>query len=101
MDQVIIKPIISEKSLGKASQGWYTFMVDLKANKDMIRKTVSEAFKVKVLDIKTMVVKGKETRVGKKRLVKQKPNWKKAIVKLGVGQTIDLFTVTKTEEKKA
>lgn len=98
MNQIIIKPIISEKSLNKAAFGWYTFAVDLKAVKETIGKAVEEAFKVKVLKVKTMVVKGKEKRSGKKRIIKQQPNWKKAMVKLEKGQTIDLFAVTKTEE---
>lgn len=100
MDQIIVKPIISEKSLSKAATGWYTFRVALKADKAAIQKAVDEAFKVKVLQVKTMVVKGKSGRAGKKRLFTQKSDWKKAMVKLGAGQTIDLFTVTKTEEKR-
>ena len=92
--QIIIRPIISEKSLNRAALNWYTFEVDLKAKKMTIKKAVNEAFKVKVLEIKTMIVKGKTHRAGKKRQEKRASNWKKALVRLAAAQKIELFNVT-------
>ena|SRR3989338_502254 len=98
--QIIIRPIISEKSLNRAVLNWYTFEVDLKAKKMTIKKAVNEAFKVKVLEIKTMIVKGKTMRSGKKRKESKKSNWKKAMVRLSVEQKIELFNVPTGEKAK-
>ena len=100
MNQIIIRPIISEKSLNRAALNWYTFEVDLKAKKMTIKKAVNEAFKVKVLEIKTMIVKGKTRRSGKKRQEKRASNWKKALVRLAPEQKIELFNVPTGEKAK-
>ena len=99
--QIIIRPIISEKSLNRAALSWYTFEVDLKAKKMTIKKAVNEAFKVKVLEIKTMIVKGKTGKFGKKRKESKKSNWKKAMVRLAPEQKIELFNVPTGEKAKA
>lgn len=100
MNQIIVRPIISEKSLKRAAFNWYTFVVDLKARKLAIKKAVEEIFKVKVLEIKTMIVKGKTGRFGKKRKEARKSNWKKAMVRLGKEQKIELFNVPTSEKAK-
>lgn len=93
--QILTRPIISEKSLNQAALGWYTFAVAPQARKPEIKKAVEETFGVKVLAVKTMIVKGKKRRVGRRqRLITTSP-WKKALVKLPTEQKIDLFEVKK------
>lgn len=101
MDQnnILIKPIITEKSMREASLGCFTFMVSLHARKPQIQKAVEENFNVNVIDVKTIVAKGKKKRVGKRRAILQLAPWKKAIVRLSTGQKIDLFE-GETNEKK-
>ncbi|NLW25457.1 MAG: 50S ribosomal protein L23 [Clostridia bacterium] len=86
---IIIKPIISEKSVEQMEQNKYTFKVDKKANKIDIKQAVEAIFKVKVTDVKTMNVKGKLKRLG--RYQGRTPDWKKAIVTLQEGDKIEIF----------
>ena|SRR5689334_17638801 len=65
------------------------FEVALDANKIEIRRAVEELFKVRVVDVRTAVVRGKEKRVG--RYSGRRSNWKKAMVTLAEGQTIEFF----------
>lgn len=94
MKQVLIKPVITEKSMVDAGRGKYTFCVNLQSTKNEIAQEVKESFKVKVLAVKTIVVKGKIKQVGSKRKKIITSSWKKAIVELASGQKIDLFEVT-------
>ena len=86
---VIIAPVVSEKSYGLIDEGKYTFLVDPRANKTEIKIAVERVFKVKVDSVHTMNRQGKarRTRVG---LGKRKDT-KRAIVTLKSG-TIDIFT---------
>lgn len=93
--QIIIKPIITEKSMRDANSGWYTFAVKVKANKNQIGKAVEDQFKVNVLGVKTLIMKGKSKRVGRRRQAVKTSPWKKAKVLLGPEQKIDLFEVNK------
>ncbi len=90
---ILIRPIITEKSLSQAAFNWYTFAVKKEASKPEIKKAVEEAFKVKVLAVKTMTVKGKVRRVGRRQKPTQASAWKKAVVHLPTEQKIDLFEV--------
>ncbi len=65
------------------------FSVAMDANKIEIRRSVEKLFNVQVLDVHTQIVRGKEKRVG--RYVGRRPHWKKAIVTLKAGQTIEFF----------
>ncbi len=91
MNDIIIRPVITEKSIALASNGKYTFIVDKKADKITIKRVVEEAFSVKVLDVATLVVKGKTKRVGKRRTEEVVSALKKAVVRIEKGQKIDLF----------
>jgi len=87
---VIIKPIITERSMEGLQIGKYTFKVAKSANKIEIGKAVEELFGVKVAKVHTMNCKGREKRMGKN--VGFKPDWKKAIVTLVEGEkTIEFF----------
>ena len=81
-EEVIIKPIITEKSNDLIQSGKYTFKVNKKATKVDIKWACEKLFDVKVLNVNTVSVKGKDKRVG--RSVGKTSDWKKAIV------TIDL-----------
>ena len=77
-EEVIIRPVITEKSNDEMQAGKYTFEVNKKATKVDVAKAVEKLFEVKVLNVNTMIVKGKTKRV---RYVEGKtPDWKKAIV---------------------
>lgn len=77
-EEIIVKPIITEKSNMDMQEGKYTFKVAKKATKVEIRNAVEKLFNVKVLKVNTMTVKGKEKRVGVHRGMTS--DWKKAIV---------------------
>ena len=77
---IIIKPVITEKSMGLISDRKYTFVVDRDANKVEIKKAIEKIFGVKVEKVNTMNVLGKMKRMG--RYEGRRPSYKKAIVKL-------------------
>jgi large subunit ribosomal protein L23 len=86
---IIIRPIISEKSYSMIEQNRYTFEVAKTASKQQIAQAISEIFSVTVTSVNTMNVTGKPRRV---RVAKGKTrDWKKAVVTLKQGDTIDLF----------
>ncbi|EKD64527.1 MAG: hypothetical protein ACD_50C00352G0007 [uncultured bacterium] len=93
INDVIIAPIISEKSMKDVSLHKFTFKVAGKANKRFIKKAIQDKFNVDVLDISTNIVKGKKMRVGLRRTEVEKSPWKKAIVTLPQEQKIALFDV--------
>ncbi|HEY8416825.1 MAG TPA: 50S ribosomal protein L23 [Limnochordales bacterium] len=87
---VLVRPLVTEKSTRLMSEeNQYTFQVHPDATKVDIRRAVEELFKVKVLSVRTMWVRGKTRRFG--RYVGKRPDWKKAIVKLAPGQRIEIF----------
>ncbi len=87
---VILRPIISEKSTVLAEVGnRYAFEVAPQANKQEIRDAVQQLFKVKVRGVNTLMMHGKQKRVG--QFQSKRTNWKKAIVTLAEGQKIDFF----------
>lgn len=87
---IIVKPIISEKSMGQIADNKYTFVVSRDANKIEIKQAIEEIFNVKVDKVNTMNMLGKKKRMGK--FEGRRPNWKKAIVKLAPdSKTIEFF----------
>jgi len=88
---VLLRPVITEKSMTETNTGRYTFAVMKDASKLEIAQAVAEAFKVDVLAVNTSTVKGKTRRVGKR--VGKKSDWKKAIVTLAAGQRIERYFV--------
>jgi large subunit ribosomal protein L23 len=86
---VLRRPLITEKSTVLAGSEKYVFEVDLRANKNQVKEAVELAFSVKVADVNTMRMKGKNRRFG--RRVTKQPDWKKAIVTLQPGHSIELF----------
>jgi large subunit ribosomal protein L23 len=87
--QVIIRPVVSEKSYVLAAVDKYTFRVHPDAHKTQIRQAVEELFDVKVVDVRTMSVKSKPKRRG--YTSGRTRSWKKAIVQVRPGDTIPIF----------
>ena len=88
--EVVVRPLITEKtSAAYQDRGEYTFEVHPNASKPQIRQAIEELFGVKVTDVWTSQQRGKEKRMGTSS--GRRPNWKKAIVKLREGDTIEIF----------
>lgn len=92
---IIIAPIISEKSLNDVSKNKFTFKVAVGADKRVIREAVEEKFKVNVLNISTITTKGRSQKQGTRRKETVRQPFKKAIVTLKAGQKISLFEASK------
>lgn len=86
---ILIKPMITEKTTELMAEGKYVFKVAKNANKIEIAKAVKEIFNVKVEKVNTVNVKGKTKRIG--RTSGKRADYKKAIVKLAEGSTIEFF----------
>ena len=88
--QVIKEPHITEKSnVQKEGTNQVSFKVHRRANKIEIRQAVETFLKTKVLEVKTMNVRGKRRRMGKS--LGKRPDWKKAVVRLAPGENIEFF----------
>ena len=87
-EEIIVRPVITEKSNDEIQSGKYIFEVNKKATKVEIAKAVEKLFEVKVSNVNTMIVKGKTKRVRYKE--GKTPDWKKAIV------TIDMNPAERT-----
>jgi large subunit ribosomal protein L23 len=90
---IVIHPVISEKSMDEAQRGKYTFAVHHHANKLQIAAAVEELFKVQVLDVNVLTTKAKVKRSlsGRSRVGGLSTPWRKAIVTLAPGQKIEFF----------
>jgi large subunit ribosomal protein L23 len=87
--EVLIRPVISEKSYEQIAQNQYTFKVHKNAHKTQVRQAVEQLFDVKVERVNIVKVQAKPKRRG--RILGAKPGWKKAIVQLRKGDTIEIF----------
>ena len=87
--QIIIRPVVSEKSYVLATADKYTFRVHAGAHKTQIKQAIEELFDVKVLEVRTLSVKSKPKRRG--YTAGRTRAWKKAVVEVGAGQTIPIF----------
>ena len=90
LHEIIVRPVVTEKSTEQLDRNAaYTFVVARDANKVEIAKAVETLFNVKVKDVRTMLYRGKERRVG--RHVGRRAAWKKAVVTLREGDSIEIF----------
>jgi large subunit ribosomal protein L23 len=87
--QIIIRPVVSEKTYVLATTDKYTFRVHADAHKTQIKQAVEELFDVKVLEVRTLSVKSKPKRRG--YTSGRTRTWKKAIVQVRAGDTIPIF----------
>jgi large subunit ribosomal protein L23 len=89
-NEVLIAPVVSEKSYRGIEDGKYSFRVHQDAHKTQVRQAVEELFDVKVASVNIMKVQSKPKRRG---LIKgTRPGWKKAVVKLKPGHEIQIFS---------
>ena len=88
-NQVLLAPVVSEKSYSLITDRKYTFKVHKDAHKTQIRQAVEELFDVKVESVNVVKVQPKPKRRGYTR--GSKPGWKKAVVKLQEGHEIEIF----------
>jgi len=87
---IIRRPIVTEKTTDlREDANQIVFEVAEDANKIEIKQAIESLFKITVLQVRTLKVKGKKRRVG--RNIGKKPDWKKAVVKLKPGDTIEIF----------
>ncbi len=86
---IILRPIISEKTYGLLDENKYTFAVDRRSNKTEIKQAIERIFDVKVLSVNTMNRPGKRKRRG--LVVGKRPDTKRAIVTVAPGDEIELF----------
>ena len=90
LSRVILRPVVTEKSnIEREEHGCVTFAVDPRANKHDIQRAVEAAFDVSVVSVRTARMPRKLRRVGK--YAGRKPEWKKAVVQLAEGQSIEFF----------
>ena len=88
--RIILQPLLTEKSTKmKEAANTVAFKVDLKANKIEIKKAVQKMFDVHVETVRTTIIRGKTKRMG--RFEGKRPDWKKALVTLKQGETIDFL----------
>jgi large subunit ribosomal protein L23 len=92
LNDVIVRPVVTEKTAAQGETGSvYTFEVDMRANKNAVREAIEAIFGVNVEQVRTSVMPAKMGRRLRKRFIR-KSEWKKAVVTLAAGQTIDLFS---------
>ncbi|MGH2407157.1 MAG: 50S ribosomal protein L23 [Candidatus Limnocylindrales bacterium] len=91
--EIIIRPVISEKSMDQKEHAKYTFAVHDDANKFQIKAAVEEIFKVTVLSVNVLTTQSKEKRrgVGRQRLKGRTSPWRKAVVTVSAGDKIEFF----------
>jgi large subunit ribosomal protein L23 len=91
ISNIVVRPIVTEKSFDQVTMDKYVFQVGLKAKKESIRKEIKRIYNVDAADINTIIMPGKKRRISGSRKFTKGPKWKKAIVKLKEGQSIDIF----------
>lgn len=89
LNEILVKPLITEKNTMLSALNKYTFQVDRRANKNQIKDAVEKIFSVKVTTVNVVNVPSKTRRVG--RSVGQTTPWRKAVVTVAPGQRIEIF----------
>ena len=97
-EEIIIAPVVTEKSNDQLQEGKYTFKVNKKATKVEIAKAVEKLFEVKVLNVNTITVRGKQKRVGYH--VGKTSDWKKAIVTIDTNPSDETYLTKGGKEVK-
>ncbi len=92
LNNIVLKPLITEKNVANNSKlNEYVFKVNYRATKGSIAQQVHELFDVKVTSVRTLILPGKQKRVGKTKQYTKSASWKKAVVRLAPDNKIDLF----------
>ena len=100
MNNIVIKPLITEKSMSDVAKGKYAFVVAKDASKAAIKAAIKAQFNVHVVSVATSVQKGKTQRVGIRRIEVGKQAMKKATVTVKKGDKIGIFEPGGGEEEK-
>ena len=87
--EVIRRPLVTEKNTALQSQNKYAFEVRTDSNKEQVKEAIEKAFKVNVIAVNIITVRGREKRVGRKKVMVSP--WKKAVVTLKTGDKIQIF----------
>jgi large subunit ribosomal protein L23 len=87
--EVVRRPLVTEKNTALQATGKYGFEVREEASKEQIKQAIEKAFKVTVTKVNVMTVRGREQRVGRKKVLAG--TWKKAVVTLKAGDKIQIF----------
>ena len=87
--EVLRRPLVTEKNTDLHALGKYAFEVAREANKPQVKEAVEKAFKVTVTGVNVVTVRGKMRRMGRRQIMT--PSWKKAVVTLKPGDSIQLF----------
>jgi large subunit ribosomal protein L23 len=90
---VIIRPVVTEKSSLKNAEGKYVFEVKKSARKTTIKRVFEEMYGVKAVDIKTHIIQHKLRVLGRNRILTKRPVTKRAIISVAKGKTIDQFKI--------
>lgn len=93
--KVIIKPVVTEKSLSAQGGNCFSFWVNPTANKNQIKQALVDVFGIKPLSVRTVLVKGATKRLAKKNITIRSSDKKKAIVQLKKGDKISLMVASK------
>lgn len=97
MINVVLKPVITEKSMRLAASGTYMFNVSMSANKPLVAQAVKEQFKVDATQVRIAITKGKVKRL--KGVAGKRKDSKRAFVTVKKGQKIGVFEITQEEKK--
>ncbi len=100
MKQIVVKPLLTEKTVNVTANKWYAFVVESSARKGQIARSVADLYKVNVTHVRTASMHGKQRRAGKRQQLVAKSDWKKAFVRLAEGQKIDAFEAPSEQPKK-
>lgn len=98
---ILKRALVTEKSMDAAKRNYYSFLVALDASKHQIKEAVEKQFSVSVTGVRTSILPGKSRRVGKTRRQSTGSDFKKAIVRVKEGQSIDTIATMPEEEKKS
>ena len=90
INEILVKPMLTEKATNLTNSKVYMFEVNLKANKYNVKEALEKLYKVKVSQVKVMIRKGKKRKVGRRGAIKKQANKKIAFVQISEGK-IDLF----------
>lgn len=91
VSSVIVKPIVTEKTMALEHEGKYAFRVNMYASKGAVANEVARLYGVEVVNVATMIMPGKKRRILKTRKFTKTRKWKKAIVTLKEGDKIELI----------
>lgn len=95
INNTLIRPLTTEKSVNQAASNVYTFQVNKMATKHSIMENIKKIYSVDVLSVRTLIMPGKQVRKGRTNRYTKTQSWKKALVQIKEGQKIDIYPEVK------